>query len=97
MLPGLRFHLSEGGSLRILLNVLRLFALHDAGLFRVETSHRIMLCMTAFLGLHLALGNADLLLLQGGLHDLRLFRSGFLAARFKFIRLHYRAGKFAVL
>ena len=56
MLPGLRFHLSEGGSLRILLDVLRLFALRDAGLFRVETSHRIMLCMTAFLRLHLALG-----------------------------------------
>ena len=93
MLPGLRFHLPEGGGLRILLGVLCLFALRDAGLFRVETSHCIMLCMTAFLRLHLALGNTDLLLLQGGLHDLRLLRSGFLAACFKFIRLHHGADK----
>ena len=49
--------------------------------------------MTAFLGLHLALGNTDLLLLQGRLHDLRLFRSGFFAACFKFIRLHHGADK----
>ena len=77
--------------------MLRLFALRDAGLFRVETSHRIMLCMTAFLGLLLALGNTDLLLLQGGLHDLRLLRSGFFAACFKFIRLHHGACKFAAL
>ena len=35
MLPGLRFHLPERGSLRILLNVLRLLTLRDAGLFRV--------------------------------------------------------------
>lgn len=41
----------------------------------------------------LALGNADLLLLQGGLHDLRLFRSGFFAACIEFIRLHHRADK----
>ena len=68
MLPGLRFHLPERGSLRILLNVLRL----------------------------LALGNADLLLLQGRLHDLRLFRSGFFAACFKFVRLHHRADKLAL-
>ena len=80
VLPGLRFHLSEGGSLRILLDVLRLLTLRDTGLLRVETSHRIMLCMAAFLGLHLALGSADLLLLQGRLHDLRLFRSGFFTA-----------------
>ena len=45
----------------------------------------------------LTLGNTDLLLLQGRLHDLRLFRSGFFTACFKFIRLHHRAGKFAVL
>ena len=63
MLPGLRFHLPERGSLRILLNVLRLLTLRDSRLFRVETIHRIMLCMVAFLGLHLALGNTDLLLL----------------------------------
>ena len=68
MLPGLRFHLSEGGGLRILLGMLRL----------------------------LALGNTDLLLLQGRLHDLRLFRSGFFAACFKFIRLHHRADKLAL-
>ena len=55
-----------------------------------------MLCMAAFLGLHLALGNTDLLLLQGGLHDLRLFRSGFFAACIKFIRLHHRADKLAL-
>lgn len=97
MLPGLRFHLSEGGVLRVLLDMLRLFALRNAGLFHVETSHRIMLCMAAFLGLHFALGNADLLLLQGGLHDLRLFRSGFFTACFKFIRLHHRAGELAAL
>ena len=68
MLPGLRFHLSEGGGLRILLGMLRL----------------------------LALGNTDLLLLQGRLHDLRLFRSGFFTACFKFIRLHHRADKLAL-
>lgn len=62
---------------------------------QVYGSEDIMLCMVAFLGLHLALGNTDLLLLQGRLHDLRLFRSGFFAACFKFIRLHHRAGKFA--
>ena len=93
MLPGLRFHLSEGGALRLLLGILRLLTLRDSGLFRVETIHRIMLCMVAFLGLHLALGNTDLLLLQGRLHDLRLFRSGFFVACIKFIRLHHRADK----
>ena len=46
--------------------------------------------------LHLALGNTDLLLLQGRLHDLRLFRSGFFAACIKFIRLHHRADKLAL-
>ena len=97
MLLGLRFHLPEGGGLRILLGMLRLLTLRDSRLFRVETIHRIMLCMVAFLGLHLALGNTDLLLLQGRLHDLRLFRSGFFTACIKFIRLHHRAGKFAVL
>ena len=70
MLPGLRFHLSESGALRLLLGMLRLLTLRDSRLFRVETSHRIMLCMTAFLRLYLALGNADLILLQGRLHDL---------------------------
>ena len=69
MLLGLRFHLSEGGGLRILLNVLCLFTLRDAGLFRVETSYRITLCITAFLGLHLALGNANLLLLASNSSD----------------------------
>lgn len=93
MLPGLRFHLSEGGTLCVLLGMLRLLTLRDAGLFRVETIHRIMLRMVAFLGLHLALGNTDLLLLQGRLHDLRLFRSGFFTACIKFIRLHHRADK----
>ena len=44
----------------------------------------------------LALGNTDLLLLQGKLHDLRLFRSGFFTACIKFIRLHYRADKLAL-
>ena len=44
----------------------------------------------------LTLGNTDLLLLQGRLHDLRLFRSGFFAACFKFIRLHHRADKLAL-
>ena len=97
MLPGLRFHLPEGGGLRILLDMLRLFALRDTGLFCVESIHRVMLRMAAFLRLHFALGNADLLLLQGGLHDLRLLRSGFFAACFKFVRLHHRAGKFAAL
>ena len=96
MLPGLRFHLPERGSLRILLNVLRLLTLRDAGLFRVETSHRIMLCVAAFLRLHVALGDAALFLLQGGLHDLRLFRLGFFAACIKFIRLHHRADKLAL-
>ena len=91
MLLGLRFHLPEGDGLRILLGMLR-----DSRLFRVETIHRIMLCMVAFLGLHLALGNTDLLLLQGRLHDLRLFRSGFFAACIKFIRLHHRADKLAL-
>ena len=95
MLPGLRFHLSEGGGLRILLGMLRLLALGNTGLLRMEASHRIMLCMVAFLRLHFALGNANLLLLQGRLHDLRLFRSGFFAACFKFIRLHHGIGKFA--
>ena len=52
--------------------------------------------MTAFLGLHLALGNTDLLLLLGRLHDLRLFRSGFFTACIKFIRLHHRADKLAL-
>ena len=93
MLPGLRFHLSESGALRLLLGILRLLTLRDSRLFRVETIHRIMLCMVAFLGLHLARGSADLLLLQGRLHDLRLFRSGFFAACIKFIRLHHRADK----
>ena len=93
MLSGLRFHLSESGALRLLLGMLRLLTLRDAGLFRVETIHRIMLRMVAFLGLHLALGNTDLLLLQGRLHDLRLLRSGFFAACIKFIRLHHRADK----
>lgn len=96
MLPGLRFHLSEGGTLCVLLGMLRLLTLRDAGLFRVETIHRIMLRMVAFLGLHLALGNTDLLLLQGRLHDLRLFRSGFFVACIKFIRLHHRADKLAL-
>ena len=96
MLLGLRFHLSEGGGLRILLNMLCLLTLRDARLFRVETSYRITLCITAFLGLHLALGNTDLLLLQGRLHDLRLFRSGFFTACIKFIRLHHRADKLAL-
>ena len=96
MLPGLRFHLPERVSLRILLGMLRLLTLRDAGLFRVETSHRIMLRVAAFLRLHVALGNTDLLLLQGGLHDLRLFRSGFFAACIKFIRLHHRADKLAL-
>lgn len=96
MLPGLRFHLSEGGTLCVLLGMLRLLTLRDAGLFRVETSYRITLCITAFLGLHLALGNANLLLLQGRLHDLRLFRSGFFTACIKFIRLHHRADKLAL-
>ena len=68
MLPGLRFHLPEGDGLRILLGMLRLFAL----------------------------GNTDLLLLQGRLYDLRLFRSGFFAACIKFIRLHHRADKLAL-
>ena len=95
MLPGLRFHLPERGSLRILLNVLRLLTLRDSRLFRVETSHRIMLRVAAFLRLRVALGDAALFLLQGGLHDLRLFRSGFFTACFKFIRLNHRAGKFA--
>lgn len=49
-----------------------------------------------FLGLHLALGNANLLLLQGRLHDLRLFRSGFFTACIKFIRLHHGADKLAL-
>ena len=96
MLPGLRFHLSESGALRLLLGMLRLLTLRDSRLFRVETSHRIILYMTAFLGLHLALGNTDLLLLQGRLHDLRLFRSGFFTACIKFIRLHHRADKLAL-
>ena len=96
MLSGLRFHLSESGALRLLLGMLRLLTLRDSRLFRVKTIHRIMLCMVAFLGLHLALGNTDLLLLQGRLHDLRLFRSGFFAACIKFIRLHHRADKFAL-
>ena len=96
MLPGLRFHLSESGALRLLLGILRLLTLRDSRLFRVETSHRIILYMTAFLGLHLALGNTDLLLLQGRLHDLRLFRSGFFTACIKFIRLHHRADKLAL-
>ena len=85
MLPGLRFHLSEGGDLCILLGMLCLLAPRNAGLLRVETIHRIMLRMAAFLRLHFALGNADLLLLQGRLHDLRLFRSGFFTACIKFI------------
>ena len=96
MLPGLRFHLSESGALRLLLGILRLLTLRDSRLFRVETSHRIILYMTAFLGLHLALGNTDLLLLQGRLHDLRLFRSGFFTACIKFIRLHHGADKLAL-
>ena len=95
MLPRLRFHLPEGGGLRILLDMLRLFALRNARLFHVESGHRIMLRVAAFLRLHFALGNADLLLLHGRLHDLRLFRSCFFIVCFKFIRLHYRAGKFA--
>lgn len=96
MLPGLRFHLSEGGDLCILLGMLCLLAPRNAGLLRVETIHRIMLRMAAFLRLHFALGNADLLLLQGRLHDLRLFRSGFFTACIKFIRLHHRADKLAL-
>ena len=44
----------------------------------------------------LALGNTDLLLLQGRLHDLRLFRSGFFTACIKFIRLHHSADKLAL-
>ena len=76
--------------------LLRLLTLRDSRLFRVKTIHRIMLCMVAFLGLHLALGNTDLLLLQGRLHDLRLFRSGFFTACIKFIRLHHRADKLAL-
>ena len=44
----------------------------------------------------LTLGSADLLLLQGRLHDLRLFRSGFFTACIKFIRLHHRADKLAL-
>ena len=76
--------------------LLRLLTLRDAGLFRVETSHRIMLRVAAFLRLHVALGDAALFLLQGGLHDLRLFRSGFFAACIKFIRLHHRADKLAL-
>ena len=96
MLLGLRFHLPEGDGLRILLGMLRLFALRDAGLLRVETIHRIMLRMAVFLRLHFTLGNTDLLLLQGGLHDLRLFRSGFFTACFKFVRLHHRANKLAL-
>ena len=96
MLSGLRFHLSESGALRLLLGMLRLLTLRDSRLFRVETIHRIMLCMAAFLRLHFALGSADLFLLQGRLHDLRLFRSGFFAACIKFIRLHHRADKLAL-
>ena len=56
MLPGLRFHLSEGGDLCILLGMLCLLAPRNAGLLRVETIHRIMLRMAAFLRLHFALG-----------------------------------------
>ena len=96
MLLGLRFHLPEGDGLRILLGMLRLLMLRDSRLFRVETIHRIMLRMAAFRGLHFALGSADLLLLQGRLHDLRLFRSGFFTACIKFIRLHHRADKLAL-
>ena len=96
MLPGLRFHLSEGGDLCILLGMLCLLAPRNAGLLRVETIHRIMLRMAAFLRLHVALGDAALFLLQGGLHDLRLFRSGFFTACIKFIRLHHRADKLAL-